>query len=64
MGEQISFEVTDLHAKMLDETRDIAGDGAVTDSIENYIHDLYKQAKRMEAQQVESFEIEEPEERE
>ena len=64
MAQEITFEVTDLHAEMLQEARNIAGDSTVNDSAEDFIHNLYKQAKRAQEQQMQSFEIEKPEERE
>jgi len=63
MVQEITFEVTDLHAEMLEEAREIAGE-QVDDSAEDFIHNLYKQAKRAEEQQQMAFEVEEPEERE
>ena len=54
---EVTFDVTDIHAEMLEESRDIAGDEAIDDSVENFIHDLYKQVKNMEKQQMQQLQI-------
>jgi len=66
MATEITFEVTDLHAEMLEESRDIIDEGAVNGSVEDFIHNLYRQAKQAEKQQQQqmAFQVEEPEERE
>lgn len=61
---EVTFDVTEIHAEMLEEVRDITGNGVADDSAEDFIHNIYKQAKRAEEQQQLPFEIEEPEERE
>ena len=50
--EEVTFQVTDIHAEMLEESRSIAGDNALDDAVENFIHDLYKQAKNAEKKQM------------
>ena len=50
--EEVTFQVTDIHAEMLEESRGIAGDNALNDAAENFIHDLYKQAKNAEKKQM------------
>jgi hypothetical protein len=64
MATEITFEVTDLHAEMLEESREIIDESAVNGSVEDFIHNLYKQAKQAEQQQQMAFEVEGPEERE
>ena len=54
---EVTFDVTEIHAEMLEESRDIAGDEAIDDSVENFIHDLYKQVKNMEKQQMQQLQI-------
>ena len=49
---EVTFEVTDIHAEMLEESRSIAGDKALDDAAENFIHDIYKQAKNVEEEQM------------
>ena len=54
---EVTFDVTEIHAEMLEESRDIAGDEAINDSVENFIHDLYKQVKNIEKQQMQQLQI-------
>ena len=54
---EVTFDVTDIHAEILEESRGIAGDEAIEDSVENFIHDLYKQAKNMEKEQMQQLQI-------
>jgi len=66
MATEITFHVTDLHAKMLEESRDIVDESAVNGSVEDFIHNLYRQAKQAEEKQQQkmAFEIEGPEDSE
>lgn len=55
---EVTFDVTEIHAEMLEESRDIVGDNT-DDLAENFIHNLYKEAKRAEEQQQLPFDINE-----
>lgn len=61
---EITIEVSDLHEEMLDEVREITDDNTVSGSTENFIHDLYQQARQVQEQQGQRLEIEEPDDRE
>lgn len=62
MVQEITVEVSDLHAEMMDEVKVTAGEQQVRQQTETLIHQLYQQVQQAQAQQ--EFEIEEPEERE
>lgn len=62
MTEQISIEVSDLHAEMFAEVEETAGPQQTRASVEDMIHSLYQQVEQAKTQQ--QFQIEEPEDRE
>jgi len=55
MGTEITIEVTDLHAEMLNDTRDTLNEDVVKSSVEDFIHNLYKEAKTREQQQAQQL---------
>ena len=55
MGTEITIEVTDLHAEMLNDTRDTLNEDVVKGSVEDFIHNLYKEAKAREQQQAQQL---------
>ena len=57
---EVTFEVTDIHAEMLEESRSIAGDKALDNAAEDFIHDLYKQAKNVEEEQMRQLQVGNP----
>lgn len=63
MVEEITIEVSDLHAEMLSEVEQVAGEQQVRQQAETFIHNLYQQVQVQQEQQ-EQFVVEEPEERE
>lgn len=62
MTQQITVEVSDLHAEMMDEVKVAAGEQQVRQQTETLIHQLYQQVQQAQAQQ--ELQIEEPEDRE
>lgn len=48
MGTEITIEVTDLHAEMFDDTCNTLDDEVVKGSVEDFIHNLYKETKTQE----------------
>lgn len=63
MVSEISFEVSDLHAEMLDEVKVAAGGQQTRQQVESLIHELYQQVEMQKEQQGEQFVVEEPEDR-
>lgn len=63
MVSEISFEVSDLHAEMLDEVNVAAGEQHTRQQVESLIHELYQQVEMQKEQQREQFVVEEPEDR-
>jgi hypothetical protein len=55
MGTEITIEVTELHAQMFDETCDTLDDEVVKSSVEDFIHNLYKEAKTQERRQAQQL---------
>jgi hypothetical protein len=64
MVSEISFEVSDLHAEMLDKVKVAAGEKQTRQQVESLIHELYQQVEIQKEQQQEQFVVEEPEDRE
>jgi len=64
MTAQISFEVSDLHAEMLDGVKASAGEKQTRQQVESLIHELYQQVELQKEKQQEQFVVEEPEDRE
>lgn len=62
MSKQVTVEVSDLHAEMMDEVKVTAGEEQVRQQTETLIHQMYQQVQQAQTQQ--QFEIEEPEDRE
>jgi len=62
MSKQVTVEVSDLHAEMMDEVKVAAGEEQVRQQTETLIHQMYQQVQQAQAQQ--QLEIEEPEDRE
>ena len=64
MGQEITIEVSDLHAEMFEQVEKDAGEQQVRQQAETFIHNLYQQVEAQKEQQQEQFVVEEPEERE
>lgn len=64
MTEEITIEVSDLHAEMFAEVEETAGEQQTRASVEDMIHNLYQQVQQAQAQQQQQFVVEEPEDRE
>jgi len=62
MSKQVTIEVSDLYAEMMDEVKVAAGEEQVRQQTETLIHQMYQQVQQAQAQQ--QLEIEEPEDRE
>jgi len=64
MTQEITIEVSDLHAEMFEQVEQDAGEQQVRQQAETFIHNLYQQVQVQKEQQQEQFVVEEPEDRE
>ena len=64
MTEEITIEVSDLHAEMIDEVKLVAGEEQIRQQTETLIHQLYQQVQQAQAQAQQGMQIEEPESQE
>ena len=61
MTEEITIEVSDLHAEMIDEVKLVAGEEQIRQQTETLIHQLYQQVQQAQAQAQQGMQIEETE---
>lgn len=64
MTEEITIEVSELHAEMFDVVENLAGERQTRQQFETFTHELFQTVQAQQEQQAEQFQIEEPEERE